>query len=212
MTSNNLTLLFVGSLIISILCSCTSRVRVFPEEFSKVSNKKIVRAVHPAKIPGLMLKENKFIRFQGDGGTFDFEKKIASGLGPENESIELKFENIQYVEFVNTDVAPQFLTIERLSEIRKHSILEPRINIRKQLSPYFNLIHFDKSGGKLSLEENQLTGNSQKGAQVNVKVNDISFVEIIKRNPYKTIRSLLAVTFSALVLNAIFDVVDLTPK
>jgi hypothetical protein len=190
---------------------CTSRIVVGQNEIESIKDKRIVRAVHPAMLIGLTLKSGERVEYSEPGAQFDAEKCLVKGNSIKGLIVEHLCDSILFVEYMNTDISSRFVKIEELLKYNLKSPGNGRIKSSGLFNPNWNVLEFDRAGGRIDYEGSQLTGLTNKGTTVNVALDELDHVVIKKKNPIKTIRIALSFAYLVFLANAAFDVVDLKP-
>jgi len=197
---------------ICLVCmgGCATKVNIFPEEINASQEKTFVMAVVPAKIAGVTLSppdssvgDNQestpdsslaekaapqVIAFDSLGGSLDSKRRIVTGVARESTYIEVAFEDILFVQVNGVDLAARYASPEDLVVSRDNAMEMPQNRIDPVTSAYWDVVHFDKHGGKYDPSKELLAGTSKRGRPVEIELDQVHHLQFNIYDLYKNMR------------------------
>lgn len=205
-----------SSLLFSLLatslfvCSCTSNVKVFSGNLDEARTGKIVTAVHPSVIGGIIVDSTNLLTFTDSTGVFDIKEGLIKGTDSNGVHVEHRLKDLIFVKFLNTDIAPTYMRPTDLMKLFSNLSIKPDQTIKRGSIPYWDVVRFARDGAQINIDSSLLTGRTKQGTEVTIKISELRYLEVNRRNSFKTIRTGLAIIYVALIANSIWDWSDLT--
>jgi hypothetical protein len=128
------------------------------------------------------------ISFDSTGGNVQVDKQMVSGISSQGEEVEQAFSSLLYLQVKEVDLAKKFITPYDLTCDREDAINNPDKRIKHGSSPCWDVIEFDKHGGKYDSSSQAIVGISRRGSEVDIALDDCLQIRYRRPDPWQTMR------------------------
>jgi hypothetical protein len=189
---------------------CATGVRLLKDEIPKYPDEKYMDVVRPSTVIGVVLAPEegiiydtlndrlyprltqgvipKVVTYDTLGAEVDVDDQIVTGVSESGSLFKKDFVNILYLQVKETDLAKQFITPMELSCDREAAEADPRRRIKRGSSTCWDVVEFDRDGGRYDSLSQSLIGVTRRGTYVAIRNEDILYARIWRPDKYKTIR------------------------
>jgi hypothetical protein len=217
-------------LLVHVLTGCTTTIPLRADEIPAHPGVKIVELARPSTVVGVVLKDttriapdsgksggadstsdsHRIVRvdFAKKGGDVDLANEIVTGTTPEGRPFTSQFVDLKYIMVKETDIARKFVTPFDLS-CDLHEVLDkPLKRVERGSSPCWDVIDFDKNGGRYDSGTDVILGVSENGTAVAVARRDVVYAAYNQLSLTKPTKAGLSLAVAAIMLNGFFHVIS----
>jgi hypothetical protein len=214
-----------------ILCSCSSSRLLLSDGVPAHPEVKYREVVRPAKVIGSVVAPEdrivydtlgerlyprlvqgevpEVVTFDSAGGVIDVERQVVTGTSAEGSPFKEGFVNLLFLQVKETDLAKKFVSPLNFTCDAEELLAAPHLRIRQGSSACWDVVVFDKHGGRYDSASQAIVGVSRHGTAISVDLSDVIHARYDKRDIYKTTRLGLVVCALFVFANGAFHFWDL---